>query len=58
VLWHGRLSHAEAEVEIPQEAAWRLFTKGIGPVEALGTASFTGSQALGRVVLDMVSIIA
>ncbi len=47
-----------ARVVLDQDRAWRLFTKGISPSEALATATLEGDPALGRRALDMVSIIA
>jgi uncharacterized protein (TIGR03083 family) len=46
------------EVVIPQELAWRLFTKGIGRQEALAHTTISGDRRLGLRVLDMISIIA
>jgi uncharacterized protein (TIGR03083 family) len=47
-----------AEVILDQDAAWRLFTKGITPGEALRAATLEGDQILGRRALEMVSVIA
>ena len=49
---------AHAGVVIPQDVAWRLFTKGLSPAEAEQEATLTGDPALGRQALAMVSIIA
>lgn len=46
-----------SEVIIPQEPAWRLFTKGIGRQEALVQTTISGDRRLGLKVLDMISII-
>ncbi|HKY03308.1 MAG TPA: maleylpyruvate isomerase N-terminal domain-containing protein [Blastocatellia bacterium] len=46
----------QSEVVIDQDAAWRLFTKGISGDEA--NATVTGDAALGRTILDTVSVIA
>jgi uncharacterized protein (TIGR03083 family) len=43
---------------IPQEIAWRIFTKGIDRQSALTQANFTGDIQLGQHILDMISIIA
>jgi uncharacterized protein (TIGR03083 family) len=50
--------NAQAEVTIPQEVAWRLFTKGISQREAQASVKVTGEQALGQPVLGMLSVIA
>jgi hypothetical protein len=57
--WHlllGAPAAAAARVELDQDRAWRLYTKGIAPDEA--AATFTGDQRLGRRLLDAVAIIA
>jgi hypothetical protein len=51
---HGR---QVAETTIPQDIAWRLFTKGIDRRSAAAQASITGDRALGAHVLGMTSII-
>jgi uncharacterized protein (TIGR03083 family) len=43
---------------IPQEIAWRIFTKGITREFALSQVKVTGDAALGLHVLNMVSIVA
>jgi hypothetical protein len=49
---------ANAAVEIGQDAAWRLFTKGLTPQEAKGHARIEGDGQLAEQVLRTVSIIA
>jgi uncharacterized protein (TIGR03083 family) len=44
-------------VRIPQEIAWRVFTKGISLPEALRQTSIEGNRDVGRVALTMVSIV-
>ncbi len=46
-----------AEATIPQEIAWRIFTKGIDREGASAQLTVTGDRALGLHVLQMVSII-
>jgi uncharacterized protein (TIGR03083 family) len=46
-----------SEVTIPQEIAWRIFTKGIVPEEARTYAQVTGDQAVGLHILKMISIV-
>ncbi len=47
-----------SETTIPQEIAWRVFTKGIDRESALSQVKVTGNVALGLHVLEMVSIVA
>lgn len=47
-----------AEVTIPQEIAWRLFTKGIGKEEARGQMDFHGEPDLGLPVLHLLAVMA
>jgi hypothetical protein len=49
---------AASEVIIPQEIAWRIFTKGIDPESARAQVRITGNAAIGLPVLGMVSIVA
>jgi uncharacterized protein (TIGR03083 family) len=46
-----------AEVTIPQEIAWRIFTKGIAPEEARTQVRVTGEEAAGLHILKMISIV-
>jgi hypothetical protein len=52
---HG---HVVARTSIPQEIAWRVFTKGIGRAEARAAVTIDGDAALGAHVLEMVAIVA
>lgn len=47
-----------SETTIPQEIAWRIFTKGIDRESALSQIKITGDTKLGQRVLGMVSIVA
>jgi uncharacterized protein (TIGR03083 family) len=47
-----------SEIVIPQEIAWRIFTKGIDRDSALSQVKVAGDTALGLHVLGMVSIVA
>jgi uncharacterized protein (TIGR03083 family) len=47
-----------SEITIPQEIAWRIFTKGIDRESALSQVKVTGDTALGLHVLGVVSIVA
>ena len=44
-------------VTIPQDIAWRIFTKGIAREDARGHVRVTGQAALGNHVLDMLAIV-
>jgi uncharacterized protein (TIGR03083 family) len=46
-----------SETTIPQEIAWRIFTKGIAPEEAKSQANVTGDEAVGLHILKMISIV-
>jgi uncharacterized protein (TIGR03083 family) len=47
-----------SETTIPEEIAWRIFTKGIDRESALSQIDITGDTKLGQHVLGMVSIVA
>jgi uncharacterized protein (TIGR03083 family) len=47
-----------SEITIPQEIAWRIFTKGIDRESALSQTKITGDTNLGQHVLGMISIVA
>jgi uncharacterized protein (TIGR03083 family) len=47
-----------AEIVIPQEIAWRIFTKGIDRDSALSQVKVVGDRSLGLHILGMVSIVA
>jgi uncharacterized protein (TIGR03083 family) len=47
-----------SEIIIPQEIAWRIFTKGIRREAALSQVNVSGDLELGLHVLDVVSIVA
>jgi uncharacterized protein (TIGR03083 family) len=57
-LYAGKPAQPNAEVILPEQIAWRLFTKGISKETARGRAEFHGDQILGARMLDVVSIIA
>ena len=46
-----------SETTIPQEIAWRVFTKGIDRESAAAQSSISGDRRLGSHVLSMTSII-
>ena len=47
-----------SETTIPQEIAWRIFTKGIDRESALRQIKISGDTKLGQHVLGMISIVA
>ena len=49
---------ADATVELDEDVAWRLFTKGIPKEEARRVARIDGDEALAERALDTVSILA
>lgn len=57
-LYAGRPTQPDAEVILPEDTAWRLFTKGITKETALRQATLNGAQDIGYHMLEMVSIIA
>jgi uncharacterized protein (TIGR03083 family) len=46
-----------SETTIPQEIAWRIFTKGISSSEATPQVNVTGDEAVGLHILKMISIV-
>ena len=56
-LTEGDVGTAVSETVIPQELAWRIFTKGIALESAQSRVKITGDIALGLPVLGMVSIV-
>lgn len=52
------VSAVAGSVTIPQEIAWRVFTKGIDPKSARAQVAFEGDAALASRVLDLVAIVA
>lgn len=57
VLTGNESGQPVAETSIPQEIAWRVFTKGIDRESALTQVKITGETALALPVLGMVSIV-
>jgi len=57
VLTEEELPQPSAETIIPQEIAWRIFTKGISGASALSQTRTMGDLALAPHVLSMVSIV-
>ena len=49
---------AEAQVFIPAQIAWKLFSKNVRPKDVLQEVRISGDQTLGLRVLEMVSVMA
>jgi uncharacterized protein (TIGR03083 family) len=52
-----KLENPETKVTIPQEIAWRVFTKGIPRSEALERVTIEGDPGLGMKVLGLTAIV-
>jgi hypothetical protein len=57
VLTENDCGQVAAEAIIPQEIAWRIFTKGIDRESALSQVRISGDRALALPVMGMVSIV-
>ncbi len=57
-LYTGRPAKTEAEIILPEDDAWRLFTKGISAKQARGRARLLGDPILAAKALEMIAIIA
>ncbi len=49
---------AAAEVVLPVERAWRLFTRGISPQDVVGQATVIGSPELAQPLFETIAVIA
>ena len=58
VLRHFTRLEPNASLEIDPDTAWRLFSKGISPEEALEKVTIRGDDYLAKVALGMVSVMA
>jgi uncharacterized protein (TIGR03083 family) len=54
----GQPVRADSTVIVPQDIAWRLFTKGLNAHEALPDVTFEGDTRLGQRVLETLAVIA
>lgn len=57
LLAQNSLAPPAAETIIPQEIAWRIFTKGISRESALSQVKHSGDSALALPVLSMIAIV-
>jgi hypothetical protein len=57
-LYTGTPARPNARVTVDQADAWRLFTKGLSPMDAARAVNIEGDRRLGLRVLETVAIIA
>lgn len=57
-LYAGRADLNLAEIILPEDAAWRLFTRGLSASQARARASLLGDASLAEKMLEMIAIIA
>lgn len=57
-LYGGASPEPTAIVTLSDETAWRLFSKGLAPETARARVNIDGDQALGRVVLGALAVMA
>jgi uncharacterized protein (TIGR03083 family) len=57
-LTKSEIGPAAVTVTIPQEIAWRVFTRGIARAEALALSSVEGDLALGLPVFELTAVVA
>ncbi|MBL8045376.1 MAG: maleylpyruvate isomerase N-terminal domain-containing protein [Anaerolineales bacterium] len=58
ILYAGPNLQASTQLYLPQEVAWRLFTKGLSPEQAHPHLRVNGEAELGTAWLNMVAIMA
>ncbi len=58
ILSQDQCKNLSAQVKIPPAIAWKLFTKGIDRQTAEQSITVEGDLAIGKVVLNMVSVMA
>jgi hypothetical protein len=57
-LYAGAATAPASRVQLDQDTAWRLCTKGITPAEAQARAVITGDAQLGARTLTLLAIMA
>lgn len=57
-LYQGAVERPDSRVQLDQDCAWRLFTKGISPADGRAHLAIEGDEALGAQVLSLVAIMA
>jgi uncharacterized protein (TIGR03083 family) len=58
VFYEGDSEQSDSEVILPEDIAWRIFSRGLNKTQVLENVTLKGDSSLGSKVLDMVSIIA
>ncbi len=58
LLFTGSDPQVLSRVQLDQDLAWQLFTRGLSPQDALPLVRISGRASLGRQVLETVSIMA
>lgn len=58
VLYENSATHSDCTVEIDEQVAWRIFTKGIGREEATAKINIIGKRELGEPILSMLAVMA
>lgn len=57
-LFYGAAPEPDARVQLDQEIAWRLFTRGMAPADARRQLTIEGDEAKGLQVLSLLAIMA
>jgi hypothetical protein len=57
-LYYGKLEEPTCQVQIPDEVAWRVFTKGISKEDAIKSSKLTGNQMFGEKIFDLIAVMA
>jgi len=55
-LYTGAAEMPQAQVQIDQDSAWRIFTKGLSRDQARAGAQISGEHSLGERVLDLIAM--
>lgn len=57
-LYQGAVAEADTRVQLDQDTAWRLFTKGVAPDDARRQLVIEGDERLGIQLLSLLAIMA
>jgi hypothetical protein len=57
-LWSGADPDAPSQVAMPADVAWRVWTTGLSPEEALGRMEIRGDSAMASAIANFVAIMA
>lgn len=57
-LYQGAVAEADARVQLDQDTAWRLFTKGMAPDDARHHLAIEGDERFGIQLLSLLAIMA